>query len=337
MYLYAVLSDIHANYSALKAVAQDARRIARQEHVAKDNFHFISLGDVVDYGPRPNQCMEWIRKNTTLCIKGNHDRNVASSDNEAPDSSIDERFWPMTLWTRRTLKPVLKRTIGQWRENINLNKAGSSVALPGLNNMILFHSDLELGDRHIKTPDDARHNFPLLRRYGVSCGLFGHTHIQGYFSRKPNGEVETYLTCTDGEKIRINDGLYSCGAGQEWFKPSGRRVLINPGSVGQPRRHYLLKSVEPPPIPKANYMLLKVNGKGYPEFKFRQVDYNVDETIEQLRAIRWGAESHSIYKDKEDENLELRIDPRLKKVLNNINDTLPDLIQNVLIEKLRTR
>ena len=51
IYLYAVLSDIHANYEALLAVAEDAGKIARDP---SSNFHdlrYICLGDTVDYGP----------------------------------------------------------------------------------------------------------------------------------------------------------------------------------------------------------------------------------------------------------------------------------------------
>ncbi len=59
MTLYAVFSDIHANFTALCAAADDARKAAKS---LNDELFFLCLGDVVDYGPQPNECMQWIRE-----------------------------------------------------------------------------------------------------------------------------------------------------------------------------------------------------------------------------------------------------------------------------------
>ena len=75
--LYAVLSDIHANYQALLAVARDARALARREDDGR--VEFISLGDVVDYGPQPNECVAWVRRYASVTVQGNHDRVAAES------------------------------------------------------------------------------------------------------------------------------------------------------------------------------------------------------------------------------------------------------------------
>ena len=95
MRFFAVLADIHANYQALLAVEQDAlRRTGGQ-------VSFVSLGDVVDYGPQPNECMAWVRTHARIAIQGNHDRHAAHSV-----AMFRDKFWlslaltiPVVFWS----------------------------------------------------------------------------------------------------------------------------------------------------------------------------------------------------------------------------------------------
>ncbi len=66
---YAVFSDIHANLEALEAVLAKIDEIAQQEPI--DEIWF--LGDLVGYGPNPNECIEKLRERTDVIIAGNHD------------------------------------------------------------------------------------------------------------------------------------------------------------------------------------------------------------------------------------------------------------------------
>ena len=59
-----VLADIHANWSALSAI--------REPHDA-----CLVLGDLVEYGVEPIECIEWVRQHATAVIRGNHDHSVA--------------------------------------------------------------------------------------------------------------------------------------------------------------------------------------------------------------------------------------------------------------------
>jgi putative phosphoesterase len=59
-----VLADIHANWSALSAI--------REPHDA-----CFVLGDLVEYGAEPVECIEWVRRHATAVIRGNHDHSVA--------------------------------------------------------------------------------------------------------------------------------------------------------------------------------------------------------------------------------------------------------------------
>jgi diadenosine tetraphosphatase ApaH/serine/threonine PP2A family protein phosphatase len=66
---YAIFTDIHANLEALKAVLAKIDEIAQEEPI--DEIWF--LGDLVGYGPNPNECIVMLRERTDVMIAGNHD------------------------------------------------------------------------------------------------------------------------------------------------------------------------------------------------------------------------------------------------------------------------
>jgi len=56
-----IVSDIHANLAALEALPET------------DYDQLWCIGDLVDYGPRPHETIEWVRQNATVTVRGNHD------------------------------------------------------------------------------------------------------------------------------------------------------------------------------------------------------------------------------------------------------------------------
>lgn len=66
---YAIFTDIHANLEALETVLAKIDEIAREEPIEQIWF----LGDLVGYGPNPNECIDALRKRTDVIIAGNHD------------------------------------------------------------------------------------------------------------------------------------------------------------------------------------------------------------------------------------------------------------------------
>ena len=60
----AIISDIHGNLAAVEAFPE------------KSFDHLWCLGDLVDYGPRPHEVIQWIRHHATTVIRGNHDQAV---------------------------------------------------------------------------------------------------------------------------------------------------------------------------------------------------------------------------------------------------------------------
>lgn len=61
-----LISDLHGNLEALRAVVDNVRY-----------DHVLCMGDLVDYGPDPAACIDWIRENRVPTVRGNHDNAVA--------------------------------------------------------------------------------------------------------------------------------------------------------------------------------------------------------------------------------------------------------------------
>ncbi|MGB7874812.1 MAG: metallophosphoesterase family protein [Anaerolineales bacterium] len=86
-----VMSDIHANYTALEAVLKDAGQVDET----------WCLGDLVGYGPDPNACVEEIRERPMLtCMLGNHDVAVIG---RMPFESFNGDARRSLVWHERVL------------------------------------------------------------------------------------------------------------------------------------------------------------------------------------------------------------------------------------------
>src|SRR5579883_2968198 len=93
---YAIFTDIHANLEALEAVLARIDELAQQEPIDQIRF----LGDLVGYGPNPNECIDKLRERTDVIIAGNHDwAAVGKLDLE----DFSEAARVSALWTAEAL------------------------------------------------------------------------------------------------------------------------------------------------------------------------------------------------------------------------------------------
>jgi hypothetical protein len=88
----AVISDIHANRQALEAVLRDASASGAGE--------LWSLGDLVGYGADPNDCVNLVRDNASLCLVGNHDLAVTG---EIPLDEFSRGAGVAARWTQEVI------------------------------------------------------------------------------------------------------------------------------------------------------------------------------------------------------------------------------------------
>ncbi len=192
-----VLSDLHSNATALDAVLD----------AAQDRWDIsVCLGDVVGYGPDPNEVTARLRELGTLTIRGNHDKAVtglmATEDfNPVAKSAVD--------WTRAQLKPEHLAWLSALPQG--------PLATDGI---VLVHGALQDEDEYVFTPAQALDG---LLDSTAEVTFFGHTHHQGGFSYQ-DAQLEV---------LQIRPRSSESFAALRIEFP--RRYLLNPGSIGQPR------------------------------------------------------------------------------------------------------
>jgi len=195
---YAIISDVHANLEALRAV------MAAISNEGADEIH--CLGDVVGYYADPNACVELLAVGGVHTIAGNHDR-VATGEDEPED--FGETARRAILWTREHLDAESRRFL-----------TGLPIVHEIGDDFVMVHGafhpapDVAL---HLGSRSRVRRSIDALAfgSYAARLGLFGHTH------RPVIHELR-------GGRLR------TLGAGSCTLDP-GAHYLINPGSVGQPR------------------------------------------------------------------------------------------------------
>ena len=211
-----VISDIHANSTALEAVLKDAR-----------SFDQVwCLGDVVGYGPQPNECIERLKELEPVCLAGNHD---VTTIGKAEISEFSKDAQEVILWTRQQLK----------RENFDWLRALPETPRVMENNITIVHASLRdpLWE-YVTDISIAKGNLELSQ---TPICFNGHTHFPMIF-RKRWDEWQIL-----DEYPRTNSPIA--------LTPD--RMLINPGSVGQPRDE----------DPRAAYAILDTQTMTYTQYR----------------------------------------------------------------------
>ena len=189
----AVISDVHGNRQALDAVLAAIS--------TEDPDEVWCLGDLVGYGPQPNECCEKVAARADLCLAGNHDLVVLGTlemEDFAGDAAAAAR------WTQT----VLRDDAREWLSSL------SSSARVG-NEVELFHGSARDPVWEYVLSEEAA--WWTLQATQAPLVLVGHSHVP--------------LALTPGSE-RVGGGVAGAGAVVDL---SAGRWLLNPGSVGQPR------------------------------------------------------------------------------------------------------
>jgi diadenosine tetraphosphatase ApaH/serine/threonine PP2A family protein phosphatase len=188
---YAVVSDVHGNLDALEAAFASI----------SDDDALLCLGDIVGYGPEPNECVERIRARATATVLGNHD--VAAIDDFGL-AYFNPAAKEAMKWTQRVLSPENRA----W-----LDSLGYEFRMP---DFLLVHGAPVNYFEYVLDKAAAGRAFaatdaPLI--------FVGHTHIAEVYALRPSGEIE-HRHLQQGGEVALEDGV---------------RYLVNVGSIGQPR------------------------------------------------------------------------------------------------------
>ena len=192
-----LLSDIHANLHALRAVLRFARRRAIQR--------YVFLGDMVGYGANPNEVLDLIQRlEPRTMVRGNHDRACSTP---GVDLSFSLPARSAVTWTQGELTGP---------NALFLEGVPLGPQWVGEDYQIAHGSPLD-EDAYLLHPRESLGAFD-----GFSSNLcfFGHTHLPGGYE-------------LDDRAQRLSMVTFEAGA---WFHlREDCKYLINPGSVGQPR------------------------------------------------------------------------------------------------------
>jgi predicted phosphodiesterase len=188
----AVVSDIHSNLHALEAVLE---RIDAERPDA-----FWCLGDLVGYGPKPNECVELVRARATVCLAGNHDlavRGRMDTNEFSGDAGVAAE------WTRGVLTP----DAGAYLDELEPEARVDDVAL--------YHGSARDAIWEYVLTDEAA--LTTIAIADAPLVLVGHSHAA--LKASVRDDVFEGGLAAAGDEIDFGDG----------------RHLLNPGSVGQPR------------------------------------------------------------------------------------------------------
>src|SRR5512140_961250 len=189
-----VLSDIHANLAALQSVLAAAGKV--------DGVW--CLGDVVGYGPDPNECISLLASQPNLlCTLGNHDAAVIG---QIELTAFNREARQAILWTQEVIKDESLQFLRTRPERYNFEDA-----------TLVHGSPRSPVWEYLLDAYNAYENFSYFQ--SPIC-FVGHTHVPVAYFWRGQGQVAEW------QLLRHEDRPEFSG-----------RAIVNPGSVGQPRDH----------------------------------------------------------------------------------------------------
>jgi diadenosine tetraphosphatase ApaH/serine/threonine PP2A family protein phosphatase len=231
----ALISDIHSNLESLGVVLADIRQQGITE--------IYCLGDLVGYGPNPREVIDLVMK-CDVCLLGNHDQG-ALFDPDGFNTGAERAIF----WTRRQLEIQVgnpEDVARRWDFLGELPRSRRD------NSFFFVHGSPRNPLNEYVFPEDIYNQrkmekcFSLIEQYCFQ----GHTHVPGVFTQS--------LNFFSPEEVSYQ------------YRLTDEKVMINVGSVGQPRDG----------DPRACYVVIEDD-----LVKFRRVEYPFETTIQKIYAI----------------------------------------------------
>jgi len=228
-----ILGDVHSNLEALEAVVKAMKNDGVD--------HWLQVGDVVGYGPDPQQCIDRIQDlGATVCL-GNHDAAVVGI---LDTDYFNEYAQRAVLWTRDNIRPE----DFQWLKDLPYLIKNEPYSL--------VHGTLNKPEEfgYVMSPVEAK---DCLRLQDTLLCFVGHSHVPAIYMEKPDmGPTELDVIFGRSE---LELDVADCS-----------KVLVNVGSVGQPRDE----------DPRAAYALFDTDSK---RASIRRVEYDIATVQKKIR------------------------------------------------------
>jgi predicted phosphodiesterase len=190
-----VISDVHANLDALTAIIAAVRR--------RGVDAWVSAGDLIGYGPHPNECVDVVGELGVAGVAGNHELIVLG---RLPGAGSSERAQVSHHWTREALRDDVVEYLAALPLRLEIGP------------LVVTHGSLDDPEEYVRTAGQAAAQLNRLEHSHPAARLLvlGNTHRQ--------------LLVGQGE------GAVTVRTGALTHLPASRRHVLNPGSVGQSRQ-----------------------------------------------------------------------------------------------------
>ena len=281
----AIISDIHGNLEALQTVLADIDRRGVDE--------IICLGDILGYGPNPNECVDLVAERCAWSLLGNHDYAVIYEP-----TNFNRAAKEAAHWAREVLEAAAESDPESGVRRLDfLNRIRPRVRYRDLYvcvhgsvrkpiNEYLFETDVT--DDRVKIKDVFRRiddDLPFGDTTVRGRCLVGHTHVPGVFTWDDEDGADFTHASRLGGGSASQDPLELEGGspGEEGndpfhvsrhvFRPE-EKAIANPGSVGQPRDF----------DERASYAILDTSGSEH-WIDFYRLPYDIEAVAEKIYAI----------------------------------------------------
>jgi predicted phosphodiesterase len=241
----AIVSDIHANLPAFEAVLAHAESGGRIDAI-------WALGDIVGYGPHPNECIALLRSYEQRAVAGNHDLAAAGL---MGTEEFNEDAAAAAIWTGEQLTPASKTYL---------------TGLPKVlveSDFTLVHGSLRFPEwEYLLSTEQALVQFELQT---TPYSIVGHSHLAFVCMERGEGPEGPSASTAPSALNAVEDG--------QAVALSQYRSILNPGSAGQPRDG----------DPRVGYALYDANSA---TVTWHRVTYDIEATqksMEQARLPRW--------------------------------------------------
>ncbi len=208
--------------------------------------NIVCLGDIIGYGPNPRECLDMVIERCTWALMGNHDFAVLYEP-----TNFNAGAEAAAFWTRRQfeLEPDINLRNRRWQF-----MGALAIRQNFLDGFMAVHGSPRRPINEYIFADDvttAPSKLAQLFERVPKCCFVGHTHVQGVFTDEP----DFYGPAELGYSYKFNNR---------------EKVLVNVGSVGQPRDR----------DPRSGYAILYDD-----HVDFVRIEYDIDAVVAKVEAV----------------------------------------------------
>jgi len=242
----AVLSCIHGNIEALEAVFDNLRYA--------DVDDVVCLGDLVGYGPYPNEVIRFVQRHDILCVRGCWDEAIGERHEDCGCKFASEED---AVFGKAVFGWTLRRVTGKARRFLAALPFGALRRHTPAGSVMYVHGSPRSATEYLT---ESTHDLLLFERAAAAeCDVLvcGHTHIP--FARTIEGT------------LRVRNAHSSQRGHRARSVALQAKLIVNAGSVGEPRDGRC----------ESSYVILDTATRAV---EVRRVAYDVAKTAAAMRA-----------------------------------------------------